>query len=174
MKRCHLICFQCKETLKGQLKSNLLQVSTLWEVMRQWSHMRYAWELTSPVWMTSWTEWVRGNCLQSENKIFFISGEFDHVDYNGKQTKCRSACEDQVWHEIFRKLWSRNFYICCQVNSLFVTTSSYPNRKTLIYREEFCIITKRLIKKCRSYKRKPLDREYPHLCNLIQPLEFIE
>ena len=23
-------------------------------------------------------------------------GEFDHVDYNGKQTKCRSACEDQV------------------------------------------------------------------------------
>ena len=104
----------------------------------------------------------------------FISGEFDHVDYNGKQTKCRSACEDQVWHEIFRKLWSRNFYICCQVNSLFVTTSSYPNRKTLIYREEFCIITKRLIKKCRSYKRKPLDREYPHLCNLIQPLEFIE
>ena len=26
----------------------------------------------------------------------FISGEFDHVDYEGKQTKCRSACEDQV------------------------------------------------------------------------------
>ena len=61
-----------------------------------------------------------------------------------------------------------------QVNSLFVTTSSYPNRKTLIYREEFCIITKRLIKKCKSYKRKPLDREYPDLCSLVAPLEFVE
>ena len=55
-----------------------------------------------------------------------------------------------------------------------MTTSSYPNRKTLIYREEFCIVTKRLIIKCKSYKRKPLDREYPDLCNLIAPLEFIE
>ena len=85
-----------------------------------------------------------------------------------------------------------------QVNSLFVTTSSYPNRKTLTYRkenclvnfalnqdnylililkknrEEFCIITKRLIKKCDSYKRKPLDREYPSLCTLLQPLKNIE
>ena len=61
-----------------------------------------------------------------------------------------------------------------QVNSLFVTTSSYPNRKTLIYREEFCIVTNRLIKKCKSYKRKPLDREYPNICNLIQPLEDVE
>ena len=26
----------------------------------------------------------------------FVPGEFDHVDYQGKQTKCRSACEDQV------------------------------------------------------------------------------
>ena len=30
------------------------------------------------------------------NENPFFSGEFDHVDYNGKQTKCRSACEDQV------------------------------------------------------------------------------
>ena len=27
-----------------------------------------------------------------------------------------------------------------QINSLFVTTSNYPNRKTLFYREEFCIV----------------------------------
>ena len=61
-----------------------------------------------------------------------------------------------------------------QVNSLFVTTSSYPNRKTLIYREEFCIVTNRLIKKCKSFKRKPLDSEYPNICTLIQPLEDVE
>ena len=30
-----------------------------------------------------------------------------------------------------------------QINSLFVTTSSYPNRKTLFYREEFCIVARR-------------------------------
>jgi len=96
-----------------------------------------------------------GANLTCMNDLMNRMGEFDHVDYNGKQTKCRSACEDQV-------------------NSLFVTTSSYPNRKTLIYREEFCIITKRLIKKCKSYKRKPLDREYPDLCNLIAPLEYVE
>ena len=24
-------------------------------------------------------------------------GEFDHVEYQGKQVKCRSSCEDQVW-----------------------------------------------------------------------------
>ena len=23
-------------------------------------------------------------------------GEFDHVEYQGKQVKCRSSCEDQV------------------------------------------------------------------------------
>ena len=28
--------------------------------------------------------------------MLLFSGEFDHVDYKGKQTKCRSACEDQV------------------------------------------------------------------------------
>ena len=77
------------------------------------------------------------------------------MDVDGERMKCRSACFDQE-------------------NSLFVTTSSYPNRKTLIYREEFCIITKRLIKKCKSYKRKPLDREYPDLCSLVAPLQFVE
>ena len=29
---------------------------------------------------------------------YCVAGEFDHVDYKGKQTKCRSACEDQVSH----------------------------------------------------------------------------
>ena len=32
----------------------------------------------------------------------YISGEFDHVDYKGKKTKCRSACEDQVRSFLFQ------------------------------------------------------------------------
>ncbi|XP_023319996.1 uncharacterized protein LOC111695065 isoform X2 [Eurytemora carolleeae] len=82
-------------------------------------------------------------------------GEFDHVEYQGKQVKCRSSCEDQV-------------------NSLFVTTSNYPNRKTLVYREEFCIVTLRLIDKCNSFKRKPLDRQYPTLCILLEDLRDLD
>ena len=35
-----------------------------------------------------------------DEQLFYLRylylGEFDHVDYKGKQTKCRSACEDQV------------------------------------------------------------------------------
>ena len=34
------------------------------------------------------------------NVFEYFVGEFDHVDYNGKQTKCRSACEDQVNFDI--------------------------------------------------------------------------
>ena len=67
------------------------------------------------------------------------------------QVKCRSNCEDQI-------------------NSLFVTTSNYPNRKTLVYREEFCILAKRLIEKCQGPKRRPLEREYPNICNTLDPL----
>ena len=52
-----------------------------------------------------------------------------------------------------------------------MTTSSYPNRKTLIYREEFCIVAKRLVEKCKGPKRKPLEREYPDVCHLLEPLD---
>ena len=94
------------------------------------------------------------------------------------------------WAPVGANKWFKYIWVLLQVNSLFVTTSSYPNRKTLTYRkvnfreslhiylknnrEEFCIITKRLIKKCDSYKRKPLDREYPSLCTLLQPLKTME
>ena len=47
--------------------------------------------------------------------IFYcdILGEFDHVDYKGKQTKCRSACEDQVllWKFSRLKTINSNFEI---------------------------------------------------------------
>ena len=108
-------------------------------------------------------------------------GQFDHVDYNGiqvrmrvvlfgdielgiqnqssilplTQVKCRSNCEDQI-------------------NSLFVTTSNYPNRKTLVYREEFCILAKNLLDKCDGPKRKPLEREYPNICSTLAPLKRLK
>ena len=37
-----------------------------------------------------------GANLTCMNDLMNRMGEFDHVDYKGKQTKCRSACEDQV------------------------------------------------------------------------------
>ena len=37
-----------------------------------------------------------GANLTCMNDLMNRMGEFDHVDYQGKQTKCRSACEDQV------------------------------------------------------------------------------
>ena len=37
-----------------------------------------------------------GANLTCMNDLMNRMGEFDHVDYQGKQSKCRSACEDQV------------------------------------------------------------------------------
>ena len=96
-----------------------------------------------------------GPNLTCMNDMLNRMGQFDHVNYQGKQIKCRSNCEDQI-------------------NSLFVTTSSYPNRKTLIYREEFCILAKRLLHKCKGPKRKPLEREYPNLCSTLEPLTKLD
>ena len=96
-----------------------------------------------------------GPNLTCMNDMMNRMGQYDHVEYQGKQVKCRSNCEDQI-------------------NSLFVTTSSYPNRKTLIYREEFCILAKNLLQKCQGPKKKPLEREYPDLCSIIHPLTQID
>jgi hypothetical protein len=51
-----------------------------------------------------------GPNLTCMNDLMNRMGQFNHVEYKGEQVKCRSSCEDQI-------------------NSLFVTTSSYPNRK---------------------------------------------
>ena len=67
--------------------------------MRRWTSLRSAWEPTWPAWTIWWTEWVnieQGSAGQVGLNSVFVPGEFDHVDYKGKQTKCRSACEDQV------------------------------------------------------------------------------
>ena len=47
--------------------------------------------------------------LTCVNELMNRLGQIDHVDYQGKSVKCRSNCEDQI-------------------NSLFVTSSAYPNR----------------------------------------------
>ena len=53
-------------------------------------------------------------------------GQFDHVDFHGKQIKCRSNCEDQS-------------------NEMFVTASKYPNRGVFVMRPEFCLVMLRLL-----------------------------
>ena len=50
------------------------------------------------------------------------------------QAKCLSGCEDQI-------------------NSVSVTSSSFPNRETLVRREEFCLTVLKLVKTCNSAKR---------------------
>ena len=46
-----------------------------------------------------------------------VVGEFDHVDHNGKEIKCMSACEDQVLLNMFRL--SKEI-ICFPLGKLFV------------------------------------------------------
>ena len=95
----------------------------------------------------------QGKSLTCMNNILNRMGEFDevHVDGGVRRQRCRAACEDQI-------------------NSMFITTSNYPNRETFQHQEEFCIITKRLISKCTSEKRKPLMKKYPLLCSSVEPL----
>eukprot|EP00093_Oithona_nana_P007838 07838.XXX_67826_65125_1 [CDS] Oithona nana genome sequencing. len=86
--------------------------------------------------------------LTCVNELMNRLGQIDHVDYNGKSVKCRSNCEDQI-------------------NSLFVTSSAYPNKVVFTMRKEFCLVIIRLIVKCKTFKRGPLTRVYPELCDLL-------
>ena len=42
----------------------------------------------------------------SLNISYPCSGEFDHVNFNGKPRKCRSACEDQVKSILHNSLYA--------------------------------------------------------------------
>ena len=55
--------------------------------------------------------------------------------------KCLSGCEDQI-------------------NSVSVTSSSFPNEGTLVRREEFCLAVLKLVKTCNSAKRVLLEVSY--------------
>ena len=62
------------------------------------------------------------------NNILNRMGEYNEVyDTVENKTKvCLTNCEDQI-------------------NDLFVTTSSYPNKKTFKEREEFCLPLRKLL-----------------------------
>ena len=92
-----------------------------------------------------------GSNLTCMNDILHHIDQYDHVDVNGKKMKCRSSCEDQV-------------------NNLFVTASHYPNANTFRYREEFCILLIRILQKCKSSKKQPLEDRYPNICLNLEPL----
>ena len=92
-----------------------------------------------------------GSNLTCMNNILYHIDQYDHVNVNGGKLKCRSSCEDQV-------------------NNLFVTTSTYPNANTFRYREEFCIMLQKILQKCKSSKRRPLQNRYPNICSQLRPL----
>ncbi|TRY74967.1 hypothetical protein TCAL_04960, partial [Tigriopus californicus] len=96
-----------------------------------------------------------GDDLVCVNELMNRMGQFDHVVYQGKQVKCRSNCEDQI-------------------NSVFVTSSTYPNKHVFVKRPEFCYTLIRLFKKCNSSKRYPVMRAYPGLCFILEEVDFLE
>ena len=69
-------------------------------------------------------------------KICFLT--FEQFKNARNTSRCISPGQYSVKQEM---------HICLlQVNSLFVTTSSYPNRKTLTYRKENCLVNYALSK----------------------------
>ena len=92
-----------------------------------------------------------GEGLTCMNQILIRVGLFDHVNVNGNMMKCRSSCEDQS-------------------NSMYVTTSAYPNEKTFRYTTSFCMMIPRLLSKCTGFKRRPLERSFSDFCSKLAPL----
>ena len=82
-------------------------------------------------------------------------GELTTVNYEGKIVKCLASCENQL-------------------NSVSVASISYPSKRAFIYQEEFCTLAKRLVKKCKGPKRKPLEQIYPNMCIHIEPLRKMD
>ena len=93
-----------------------------------------------------------GSNLTCMNDILHSEDGKKYVDANGRKMKCRSRCEDQV-------------------NKLFVSRSYYPSINTFPYREEFCFILQRILKKCKSSKKKALEKRYPGICKKLTPFE---
>ena len=90
--------------------------------------------------------------LTCMNDILLRIGKYRYVNANGKKMKCRSRCEDQT-------------------NKLFVTTSTYPSKNTFRYRDEFCIILRRILIKCSGIKNISLEERYPGICEELNPLQ---
>ena len=74
-----------------------------------------------------------------------------------------AACEDQVQPQLLYFVQS-----FLQVNAVSVTSSHFPNRKTFVEREEFCILVKKLVKSCtKPAKYYVLVKFYPKICEYI-------
>ena len=96
-----------------------------------------------------------GPNLTCMNDILLRIGTYRYVNANGQKMKCRSSCEDQT-------------------NKLFVTTSTYPNKNTFHYRDEFCLILSRILNKCKGIKKISLNERYPNMCEDLEPLQDID
>ena len=94
----------------------------------------------------------RGQNLTCMNDKLLKIGKYRYVNANGEKMRCRASCKDQT-------------------NKLFVTTSSYPSPNTFRYRDEFCLILKRLLDKCNGIKKVSLEDKYPNICKVLQPLQ---
>ena len=51
---------------------------------------------------------------------------------------------------------------------MFVTSSSYPNKRVFVKRAEFCYTLERILDKCGTPKRRPLVKSFPGLCQLVE------
>ena len=92
-----------------------------------------------------------GEGLACMNNISIRVGRFDHVNVNGEMMKCRSSCDDQS-------------------NSMYVTTSAYPNEKTFRSSKSFCMMIPRLLNKCTGFKKRPLEKSFPNICSKLAKL----
>ena len=96
-----------------------------------------------------------GPKLSCMTDIFNKIGQFDHVENYGQKVKCLPSCEDQIYTN-------------------HVTSFPYPIGKSLRNRPEFCIIAKRLVEKCQGPKKSAIERKYPNICTILEPLKNIE
>ena len=96
-----------------------------------------------------------GHGLECMNDEIKLLGIFNYVSRNGTTEKCRPNCEDQT-------------------NSMVITSSIYPNGRAFVHRNEFCVLSRSLLDKCNSSKRRPLEKMYPNLCNIVKPLSQID
>ena len=78
-----------------------------------------------------------------------------HIGHDHEKKECLPLCKEQFL-------------------SLFMTAAKYPNENLFIYKQEFCVITERLMEKCDGVRRKPLEEMYPGICSKLNALKSID
>lgn len=90
-----------------------------------------------------------GKSLLCMNDILINIGSHTSVeDADGVRKPCFSPCEDQT-------------------NRMAVTTSVFPNFNTFTHGPEFCVLYRKLVSTCRSYKNATLQERYPNMCQIL-------